>query len=77
MNGWKLFGKALAATIGVFIVTAATILIMSKCPVWLRVTISFLVVFGLFYNVMRRDYYNGDDNDRLSWNNDDDEEDEK
>lgn len=74
---WKIFGKALAITIGLFVVITALILLIWKCPIWLTAAVGFLAVFALIYDSMKRHYYNGNDNDRMSWNNDYDEEDEE
>ena len=74
---WKIFGKALAITIGLFIVITAIILLIWKCPIWLTVAVGFLTIFALIYGSMKRPYYSGNDSDRVSWNNDYDEEDEE
>ena len=74
---WKIFGGALAITIGLFMVIAVILLLIWKCPIWLTVAVGFLFVFALIYDTMKRHYCNGDDNDRMSWNNDYDEEDEE
>lgn len=74
---WKIFGNALAITIGLFIVITAIILLIWKCPIWLTAAVGFLAVFALIYGSMKRYYYNGDNNDRMSWNNDYDEKDEE
>ena len=73
---WKIVGKALAATIGLFIVITVMVLLMWKFHIWVTVTILFLAVFWLIYDSMKRSYYNGNDNDRLSWNSDYDEDEE-
>lgn len=76
-NNWKIIGRALATTIGLFIVITAITLLILKCPIWLTAVVGFVVVFALIYDSMKRYYYNGNDNDRMSWNNDYDEEDEE
>lgn len=53
---WKIFGKALAITIGLFIFTIALVLFFIKCPVWITATVGFLAVFWMTYDAMKRHY---------------------
>ena len=75
---WKLLGRALLVTIGLFAVIAILVLLILKAPILLLPITAFILVFSVVYNLMEKDsYYKDDSNDRMSWNNDYDEEDEQ
>lgn len=73
---WKTLGKSLLITIGILCVIGALLLIVTISPLWVSIAGIVFVVFYWVYDGERRRNEMGNPNDRMSWNNDYDEEDE-
>lgn len=73
---WKTLGNALLVTAGLFCLTGLTIFLTTKFPL-VMVALLFVLIVAWTYNAMRRSEDAGDDNDRMSWNYDNDDEEEE
>ena len=74
---WKILGKAFLVTAilaGLIIIIFMAITVI---PWWITAIIVFIIVVALVYSGMKADYEFGNDNDRMSWNSDDEEDDDE
>ena len=74
---WKILGKALLVTIVGALSVAIIILAIIVFPWWITAIILFVGVFALIYSQMKADYEFDNPNDRMSWNYDNEEEEDE
>lgn len=72
---WKTLGKAFLHTIAVMLFALIIIVLIRISPIWLLLSILFLFVWAATYLGLEKQKNYGNDNDRMSWNYDNEEDD--